>query len=324
MRTEWVRAEGCCRNSTFSAVRYGDCRNSQGDLGTDKLFTGQRLDDTGLYYYGARYYDPTIGRFISPDTIVQNPANPQSLNRYSYVLNNPLKYVDPTGLIVEFENEEEILQLLADIEEDGGTLSGELLDMVMEWAYLRLGWEELSDAEADMTRLLDESPITYTLSWGYAYGAPAITEATGFTSANIIFDKSMIQPNREGVAGIAWVAAHESIHAAALELERQSGLPFGGPSKYEEAIAGQFQNIVRHQLGYSPGADWTFWNDATPMQSAYNVSKKSTRVDLSLQPTTLSDTLNRVFYDTTNRPLYPLPRKEYLGVMTSLVNTFIR
>jgi RHS repeat-associated protein len=66
---------------------------------TDKLFTGQRLDrDTGLYYYGARYYDQGLGRFISPDIVVQNPGNPQTLNRYSYCLNNPLKYADPTGL----------------------------------------------------------------------------------------------------------------------------------------------------------------------------------------------------------------------------------
>jgi RHS repeat-associated protein len=58
---------------------------------------GQRLDATGLYYYNARYYDPMIGRFISPDIIVQSPANPQTLNRYSYCLNNPLKYRDPSG-----------------------------------------------------------------------------------------------------------------------------------------------------------------------------------------------------------------------------------
>ena len=78
----------------------GVCRNSPENFPTDRLFTGQRLDDTGLYYYGARYYDATIGRFISPDTLVPDPANPQSFNRYSYCLNNPMKYIDPSGNFV--------------------------------------------------------------------------------------------------------------------------------------------------------------------------------------------------------------------------------
>ncbi len=68
-----------------------------GTVNTDKKFTGQRLDGTGLYYYNARYYDPTIERFISPDSTGQNLNNPQTLNRYSYYVNNPLKYTDPTG-----------------------------------------------------------------------------------------------------------------------------------------------------------------------------------------------------------------------------------
>jgi RHS repeat-associated protein len=59
------------------------------------------LDSSGLYYYNARYYDPSIGRFISPDTVVPSPASPQSLNRYSYCLNNPLKYIDPSGTTVQ-------------------------------------------------------------------------------------------------------------------------------------------------------------------------------------------------------------------------------
>lgn len=63
----------------------------------DEQFTGQRLDSTGLYFYNARYYDPSIGRFISADTLVPSFANPQAFNRYSYVYNNPLKYTDPSG-----------------------------------------------------------------------------------------------------------------------------------------------------------------------------------------------------------------------------------
>jgi len=52
-------------------------------------------------YYGARYYDPALGMFLSPDTVVPEPGNPQSLNRYAYVLNNPLRYTDPTGYFTD-------------------------------------------------------------------------------------------------------------------------------------------------------------------------------------------------------------------------------
>jgi RHS repeat-associated protein len=78
---------------------YGELRTgSAEDLPTDYGFTGQRNDSyIKLLDYVARRYDPQIGRFISPDTIVPDPANPQSLNRYTYVVNNPVKYVDPSG-----------------------------------------------------------------------------------------------------------------------------------------------------------------------------------------------------------------------------------
>lgn len=73
------------------------CRISQGNLAIDRQFTGQILDSTGLYYYNARYYDPTIGRFISADTEGIQVNNPQTLNRYSYCANNPLNRTDPGG-----------------------------------------------------------------------------------------------------------------------------------------------------------------------------------------------------------------------------------
>ena len=81
--------------SSISYFPFGLTRT--GSVSTSKQFTGQRLDGTGLYYYGARYYDASIGRFISADTEGIDYTNPQSLNRYTYCSNNPLKYTDPTG-----------------------------------------------------------------------------------------------------------------------------------------------------------------------------------------------------------------------------------
>ncbi len=80
---------------------YGETRYSWGSVPTDRRYTGQRQEDSAalgsLYDYGARAYSPYLNRWISPDTIVPDPKNPQSLNRYSYVNNSPLKYIDPSG-----------------------------------------------------------------------------------------------------------------------------------------------------------------------------------------------------------------------------------
>ncbi len=75
---------------------YGSSRGGD-ELATDHRFTGQKDDGTGLYYYNARYYDPALGAFISPDTIVPDAGNLFAYNRFMYTLGNPLKYSDPTG-----------------------------------------------------------------------------------------------------------------------------------------------------------------------------------------------------------------------------------
>jgi len=77
---------------------YGAVSRHTGTVSTSHRFTGQRLDDTtGLYFYHARYYDPQLDRFISADSVIQAASDPQSLNRYSYVRNNPVRYTDPSG-----------------------------------------------------------------------------------------------------------------------------------------------------------------------------------------------------------------------------------
>jgi len=76
----------CANTSSFSRCRY----------------TGKERDtESGLDLMGARYYASTMGRFMSPDPsglLYADPTNPQSLNLYSYVMNNPLKFIDPSGM----------------------------------------------------------------------------------------------------------------------------------------------------------------------------------------------------------------------------------
>ena len=59
--------------------------------------TGKWLPWFNLYNMNGRLYDPVVGRFLSPDNYAQMPDNTQNFNRYSYALNNPLKYTDPDG-----------------------------------------------------------------------------------------------------------------------------------------------------------------------------------------------------------------------------------
>ena len=77
---------------------WGEQRGDEGIATTDYGYTGQMKEDDNLYYYGARWYDPAIGRFMQADTIV--PADiqgTQAFDRYAYVNNNPILYRDENG-----------------------------------------------------------------------------------------------------------------------------------------------------------------------------------------------------------------------------------
>ena len=80
---------------------FGQQVNTVVDAAHDRRFTGKERDaESGLDYFGARYYHSVAGRFLSVDPVLDSadPINPQSWNRYAYTFNNPLKYVDPDGL----------------------------------------------------------------------------------------------------------------------------------------------------------------------------------------------------------------------------------
>ncbi len=82
----------------FEYDPYGTTVTHTGSADPKHKFTGQEEDSSSkLYYYGARYYDPQLGRFITPDTFIQDPSDPQAYNRYAYCRNNPINFTDPTG-----------------------------------------------------------------------------------------------------------------------------------------------------------------------------------------------------------------------------------
>ena len=88
--------------------RFDPWGNIEAQWGTEPnhyLFTGKEKDRSGFYYFGARYYNPRLGRWITPEPLFNDPARlgdlkleePQSLNPYTYCVNNPFLYLDPTG-----------------------------------------------------------------------------------------------------------------------------------------------------------------------------------------------------------------------------------
>jgi RHS repeat-associated protein len=96
------RIIGSSINGRGSAGCHPSAPDSYLNSSLPQKFTGKERDETGLDYFGARYFSGAQGRFTSTDPVGGRLANPQSLNRYTYVLNNPLKFIDPTGMIVEW------------------------------------------------------------------------------------------------------------------------------------------------------------------------------------------------------------------------------
>lgn len=93
VRRSFAKAEGRRRNITNWSYS-----NIPTPTYTQHGFTGhEHLDMFNLIHMNGRIYDAEIARFLSPDPYIQDPYNLLNYNRYSYCLNNPLKYTDPSG-----------------------------------------------------------------------------------------------------------------------------------------------------------------------------------------------------------------------------------
>jgi len=123
-------------NSSESIVRsydydvFGEIKSETGSLISPYFFTGREYDsESELYYYRARYYEADVGRFNTKDNYRGDIYLPQSLNKYAYVGNNPVNYVDPTGYTSWLGVLEAVGRARLDFVPVGSTLSGLAADV---------------------------------------------------------------------------------------------------------------------------------------------------------------------------------------------------
>jgi RHS repeat-associated protein len=247
--------------TTVKYLPFGGTRS--GSVPTDKLFTGQRLDATGLYYYNARYYDATIGRFISPDTVIQSMANPQCFNRYSYCFNNPLRYTDPSGHIVTFfgYNLDKVMS------------SGDYMTMCMVGtSNVFKAYETINLIDNTITSVLEKDPnITFDFSEkdlggsqnGYINGAVSDYDPQKSNIAYTIFNTNSEVPDRS-LEGITRNMAHELVHDYGHTLDLKDTVK---DTKFEECVADIYSSAICNRLGISHDNIYSPW--AIPVDSKY-------------------------------------------------------
>jgi RHS repeat-associated protein len=248
---------------TCTSLPFGDgltCPN--GDQSTVH-FTGKERDtESGLDNFGARYDASSMGRFMSADQLGpgQHPGNPQSWNLYSYVLNNPLKLVDPSGKFTcdaktVSDQQCDNVQAALDKAQDAADALGN-----------KYGWDskQYLDAQRAIDAYGDEGVDNgVTIAQGNVGSGEAQTEVAGSTVA-----KTQDNPNGQNIRvtfdrasnvlgadtnSLATLAAHEGVHVADGSDWVSSGFSNNAlPSRLQtEWDAYQVQGSIAEGLGAS-------------------------------------------------------------------------
>ena len=158
-------------------------------------FTGKERDtESGNDYFGARYYASSMGRFLSPDPITVTPArmvNPQELNLYSYVRNNPLVLTDPTGMVINTDDlndkDKKLWQKVVDLANEQDA-NGNYVNPTLHGAYAAL------DSDSRTFRIEDNA--------GLGSGTAGQFEITKFNGPND-FSEAKVNLNFGVIKGIS-------------------------------------------------------------------------------------------------------------------------
>ncbi|MDA0739883.1 MAG: hypothetical protein O2999_08555 [Nitrospirae bacterium] len=262
---------------------YGDTHTHTGTSDVAYKFTGKERDTTtSLYFYEARYYDPVLGRFISPDTVIPDPQTPQTLNRYTYVVNNPIIYTDPSGRFFSFVAAIAVKAIIgaaigaatnvAIAAVTGGDLGNAAISGAIGGAVFYVGGPGIVQgaiagaASAAATR---GDPLKGALFGGALGGLAAYVDSSKFQpfgdSTQNWFVNYANQAFNDTLRGTAIGAA-----SAAIQGQDIGEGILGGIIAY--AGGRQFNNAVGHAVGFTgqsiscgclKGPDWSFYDGGT-------------------------------------------------------------
>jgi RHS repeat-associated protein len=227
----------------WGEVRYATPTTT---LSTRYTYTGQYSyisDDAtdmgnngfGLMYYNARWYDPYINHFAQADTIVPGAGSSQAWDRYAYTMNNPLRYIDPSGhepVCVYIENGE----------------CGEYQDPEVEvQALIDQENYQAAIATAIFLYAIDVNGATLLVGGTYADGETKLNKYTGEITVNI--GKTSFE---EGSAVLVSTLIHESVHVTQLQEGRKSDTDPGYALNEVEAYDTEIAVAKRLGLNLTP------------------------------------------------------------------------
>jgi RHS repeat-associated protein len=210
---------------------WGETRYQGGNTPTDYHYTGQREEaGIGLYYYGARWYDQTQGRWIIPDTIMPDSSmGTQAWDKYAYVNNNPLRNIDPSG---------------------HWGFSFNLSDAFNAVLAFTTGWKtsDVANALDTISTVLDVAALVIDSGIAMGEGIAATTAVTGPVNAGVAIGAFETNPATRSASFVGNI-----LSSASTTLTAVSDL-ITGDSNFETSVVVDENGIDLNQE-YSIGTD---------------------------------------------------------------------
>jgi len=200
-----------------------------------KFTQKERDNESGLDYFGARYYSSAQGRFTSPDAFWKDShvADPQSWNKYAYARNNPLKYFDPTG-------EKATVTIVTDEKNKTGTIT--------IYASIALYTNDSSISSDDLNKAGQEYKDNIETAWSGTFVKDGVTYTVN-TTVDVNVYGSQKEAKNSGAQNVLEVVPHGG------DTFVKPASVFGGPDRGQIEIDGGKRGLAAHEFTHLLGVD---------------------------------------------------------------------